>query len=120
MDLERTAVVLVILALAGCADLRVPSDRTEFVETLALNRARLEMSCPDAKSDRPIRRDSVDNWTDHLFSEYNAWVEGCDRQVNYLVVCEIDNDCFFADLPETIYPARMEDLGVKATPDPKS
>ena len=111
---------ITILAGMGCADLRVPSDRTDFVEKLALDRARRDMDCPNPKTDRPIRRDSMEDWTDHLFSEYNARVEGCDRQVNYMVVCEIDNDCFFADLPETIYPAGIEDLKVSAgsTPAP--
>ncbi len=105
--------------LAGCAELRVPSDRTAFAEKMAEDRARQDMACPSARADRPIRRDSMDDWTHHLFSEYNAWVEGCDRQINYIVVCEIDNDCYFADLPEGIYPARIEDLKVTPVADPK-
>lgn len=117
--LRVLAFFLMLGVLAGCAELRVPSDRTALAEKMAEDRARQDMACPSAKADRPIRRDSMDNWTNHLFSEYNAWVEGCDRQVNYIVVCEIDDQCYFADLPEASYPARTEDFKVSPVANPK-
>jgi hypothetical protein len=60
-------------------------------------RAVADLKCEEASADRPIRGDRMDNWPDELYSEYNAWAEGCGRQVSYLVVCRKGNVCTFAD-----------------------
>ena len=92
-------VVLFSILLAGCvsdAEL-LHSDDTVLAQKIAQDRAMADLKCPQAKADRPIRRVRMENWWDGLYNEYLVWVEGCDRQATYRVVCREANLCSLAD-----------------------
>jgi hypothetical protein len=91
--------VFVGLLLSGCGFFQETVTRDFSIDSQAMaeQRARVDLSCRNPKADRPIRRDSMTNWQYEIYSEYKVWVEGCNKQITYLVVCREDEPCRFAD-----------------------
>ena len=66
-------------------------------EAMAQQRAFTELHCKDVVADRALRSDHMLDWEDGLYSEYKVWIQGCGKQMTYLVVCRPEQDCLFAD-----------------------
>ena len=92
--------LLLFSLLAGCASdsalyLR---DNSSLSQTMAQERATVDLKCRGALADRPIRSERMEDWEDDpVYSEYKVWVEGCGKEINYVVVCRHGTACAFAD-----------------------
>ncbi|GAB6046300.1 hypothetical protein JCM19379_01220 [Methyloparacoccus murrellii] len=95
--------LLMLSLLAGCSPALPPlTDQSDQVQLMARQRAMRDLHCADATADRPIRGDRMEDWSDELYSEYKAWAEGCQRRIQYQVVCRSGRPCAFADAPPSV------------------
>ena len=87
--------------IAGCAadPALLRTDNSKVAQAMTQQRAVVDLKCPGAEADWPLRGDRMEDWPDELYSEYQTWAEGCGRRVRYVVVCHADNRCAFADRP---------------------
>jgi len=92
-------IVLLGLSMSGCVfdQESVHRDFSIDSQAMAEQRSRVDLSCKNPKADRAIRRDSMTDWQDEIYSEYKVWVEGCNKRITYLIVCREDEPCRFAD-----------------------
>lgn len=104
IDLKMKAFNFLLLSLlAGCAtdSALYVGDNSSLSQTMAQERAVVDLTCKEALADRPIRSERMEDWQDDpVYSEYKVWVEGCGKEINYVVVCRHGMACAFADQPE--------------------
>lgn len=96
--------LLPVFLLAGCASdsALYVGDNSSLSQAMAQERAVVDLKCKEALADRPIRSERMEDWEDDpVYSEYKVWVEGCGKEINYVVVCRHGMACTFADQPES-------------------
>lgn len=94
----RPFVAVTALALVGCASDSQVLDQTQaMARQTALERGRFDLNCPGARV-VPISRELIEPAVQGPVvagiprAEYTVGVEGCNRRVTYLVVCQVGGD----------------------------
>jgi hypothetical protein len=101
--MSKSFVLLFLVSLTalftdGCQSTSqiMSSDKDKAV-TVALQRGRFEMACPQATG-MVLSSNMLDPiaWGGLERAEYTVGVEGCGKRATYLVVCQIDSPSCFA------------------------